>query len=99
MRAELMRATSNESGTSNSSMRRGGTGDRHGAQEESRAAARSLSTLGAAIVLIDTSLRPSAFASSVAESMDARYVALPFADAGAISGVARAARRPEPGLR
>lgn len=71
--------------------------DRQGKPGRARAAqdasvsAMALARAGLASLLIDTGARPEAMAAALASAMNARYLALPRADAGAISALARQA--------
>ncbi|MCA3252902.1 MAG: magnesium chelatase subunit D [Rubrivivax sp.] len=64
-----------------------GSPGRARALQDALAAARRLSAQGAASLLIDTAPQPSEPARAVASAMQARYVALPHADAQAMAGV------------
>ena len=66
---------------------RDGSGGRAKAGEEALAAARAARGQKVAVILVDTSRRPDARAQKLAEAMGARYLPLPYADAG---GLARA---------
>jgi magnesium chelatase subunit D len=66
-------------------VRRDGQGDRAGAEAEAHDAARQLGATGIPVVLVDTSPRPQATAQKLASEMQARYVALPYADAARLS--------------
>jgi len=59
------------------------------AQADATAAARRLRATGVDAILIDTSQRPQARASELAAEMGARYLALPRADAAALSQAVR----------
>jgi magnesium chelatase subunit D len=63
-----------------------GEGGRAQAQAEALAAARGLRAAAAQVLLIDTSPRPEPAAQALALAAGARYVALPQADARALSG-------------
>ncbi|MFN8896909.1 MAG: hypothetical protein ACK5YM_02390 [Pseudomonadota bacterium] len=67
-----------------------GQGGRTQAAEEALAAARRLRALGAQCLLVDTSVRPEPAAAALALAMGARYLALPQADARALSGAVQA---------
>ncbi len=67
-----------------------GQGGRAQAAEEALAAARRLRGLGAQCLLVDTSVRPEPAAAALALAMGARYLALPQADARALSGAVQA---------
>lgn len=64
---------------------RDGLGGRARAQEEALAAARALRAQGGSVIVIDTSVRPEPAALALALAAGARYVALPQADAAALS--------------
>jgi magnesium chelatase subunit D len=68
---------------------RDGTPGRARAQDDARLAARALRERRAGAILIDTSPRPQAAAREFALALDARYVALPQADAGALAAAVR----------
>lgn len=72
---------------------RDGQGGRARAQEEALAAARALALQGGSVLVIDTSVRPEAAARALAVAARARYLALPQADAQALSKAVRAATR------
>jgi magnesium chelatase subunit D len=65
---------------------RDGTAGRASAHTDAVAAAHAVRAAGIRAVLVDTSPRPQALAAELAREMGARYVALPSADAGALSG-------------
>ncbi|WP_233385944.1 magnesium chelatase subunit D [Methylobacterium sp. C25] len=69
---------------------RSGEGGRARAGEEALAAGRALKVLGLRTLLIDTGARPNG-ARRLADVAEARYVPLPYADAGAMSAAVRAA--------
>lgn len=69
---------------------RDGGGGRARAQADALAAAQLVRAAGYRALLIDTSPRPSAAARALAAGMDARYVPLPLAEAGAVSRAVRA---------
>jgi len=69
-----------------------GMGGRAQAAEEALAAARRLRALGVPCLLVDTSVRPEPAAAALALAMGARYLALPQADARALSGAVQAAQ-------
>ena len=69
---------------------RDGTPGRVRAQDDARVAARALRERRAGAILIDTSPRPQDSAREFALALDARYVALPQADAGALAAAVRA---------
>ena len=71
---------------------RDGKGDRARASEEAGAAARQLHGFGFSVLLVDTSPRPHLPTQALATQMGARYVALPYADAAALSRTVQAAR-------
>lgn len=64
---------------------RDGLGGRARAQDEALAAARALRAQGGSVILIDTSVRPEPAARTLALAAGARYLALPQADAAALS--------------
>jgi magnesium chelatase subunit D len=64
---------------------RDGLGGRARAQEEALAAARALRAQGGSVIVIDTSVRPEPAALALALAAGARYLALPQADAAALS--------------
>ncbi len=68
-----------------------GTGGRARAEADALDAARRLRLAGAAVLLIDTSPRPSAQAAALAQAMRAAYLPLPQAGAQAVSQAVRAA--------
>jgi magnesium chelatase subunit D len=70
-----------------------GQGGRAQAAQEALAAAQRLRALGAQCLLVDTSVRPEPAAAALAVAMGARYLALPQADARALSGAVQAAQR------
>jgi magnesium chelatase subunit D len=69
---------------------RDGTGGREAAQAEALRAAAALGASKITALLIDTSLRPSAFARQLAQMMRADYIPLPLADSRALSNVVKA---------
>jgi magnesium chelatase subunit D len=69
---------------------RDGTAGRGRAQDDALAAARLMQANGVNALLIDTSPRAAAFAQQLANEMAAVYVALPYAEAAAVSKVVRA---------
>ena len=69
---------------------RDGRGSRALAEQEARESARALGASGMQIIFIDTSPRPQAEAQRLAADMAARYLALPHADARAVSAVVQA---------
>ena len=71
---------------------RDGRGNRARADEEALAAARYLREVGARVLLVDTSPRPSASNERLAMQMGARYLPLPYADAATLSRTVQAAR-------
>jgi magnesium chelatase subunit D len=71
---------------------RDGRGNRARADEEALAAARYLREIGARVLLVDTSPRPSAPNERLAMQMGARYLPLPYADAATLSRTVQAAR-------
>jgi magnesium chelatase subunit D len=66
---------------------RDGTGGRKRAEDDALAAARLMHANGVNALLIDTSPRAAAFAQQLANEMAAVYVALPYAEAAAVSKV------------
>jgi magnesium chelatase subunit D len=64
---------------------RDGQGGRARAHEEALGAARALRAQGGSVIVIDTSVRPEPAALALALAAGARYVALPQADAAALS--------------
>lgn len=72
---------------------RDGKGNRARAEQEAGAAARQLGVMGVAVLLVDTSPRPHPPNQRLAAEMGARYVALPYADAVALSRAVQAAAR------
>ena len=74
-----------------------GLGGRAQAAEEALAAARRLRALGAPCLLVDTSVRPEPAAAALALAMGARYLALPQADARALSGAVQAVQAAQRG--
>ncbi len=71
---------------------RDGTTGRRAGQADALAAARAIRGMGVPALLIDSSPRPSAFAAELADTMAAKYFALPMAGAEAVSTVVKAAR-------
>ena len=72
---------------------RDGTPGRGAGESDALAAARALRAAQLNVVLIDTSPRPQASAAQLAEAMGARYLALPHADARALSAAVQAVQR------
>ena len=70
---------------------RDGLGGRARAQEEALAAARALRAQGGSVIVIDTSVRPEPAARALALAAGARYLALPQADAAALSRAVQSA--------
>ena len=70
---------------------RDGRPDRERAQSDALQAAVELRLCGVQALLIDTAPRPQPAAVKIAEAMGARYLALPYADAAALSGAVRQA--------
>ena len=68
---------------------RDGRPGREAAARDAVAAAGRLRATRATVLFIDTSPRPSAPAAAVAAAMGARYIPLPVADSGTLSGVVR----------
>jgi magnesium chelatase subunit D len=64
---------------------RGGVPGRAAAATDAAAAARACRSLGLAALVVDTSPRPQKFVAALAGEMGAKYLALPFADAGRLS--------------
>ena len=62
-----------------------GRADRPKAEQDAMAAARALAATGVMSILIDTATRSRPLARELASAMDARYVALPYADAKGLS--------------
>jgi magnesium chelatase subunit D len=71
----------------------GGQGGRTQAAEDALAAAHRLRALRVRSLLVDTSVRPEPAAAALALAMGARYLALPQADAHALSGAVQAVLR------
>ena len=69
-----------------------GAPGRERARADALAAARQVRASGFAALLVDTSPQPQAAARELAETMGARYLALPYADAAAVSSAVKAAR-------
>jgi magnesium chelatase subunit D len=67
-----------------------GIGSRAKAGEDALAAGRRLRAAGVAAMILDTSPRPDPQARAIADSMNARYVPLPYAGAAAVVGAVRA---------
>lgn len=74
-----------------------GVAGRAQAAEEALAAARRLRALGASCLLVDTSVRPEPAAAALALAMGARYLAMPQADARALSGAVQAVQAAQRG--
>jgi magnesium chelatase subunit D len=70
---------------------RDGTPDRERAQSDAMEAAAQLRARGIRTLLIDTAARPHPAARKIADAMGARYLALPYADAAALSGAVKIA--------
>jgi magnesium chelatase subunit D len=70
---------------------RDGTGGRARAEADALEDAQVLRSLSLSAIVVDTSPRPNPFAQRLAEAMGARYLPLPYADASALSRVARSA--------
>ncbi len=70
---------------------RDGTPGRPAAQRDALAAAAAFGQFGVSSLFVDTSPRGEPLARSLAESMRARYVLLPYADANALGGLVRTA--------
>ncbi|MBS0558519.1 MAG: magnesium chelatase subunit D [Proteobacteria bacterium] len=62
-----------------------GAGGREAAERDALEAARKVRAGGIDALLIDTAPRPHAFAQRIAEALGGRYLALPYADASALS--------------
>ena len=75
---------------------RDGTPSRPKAEEDALAAARQLRSQGLCAILIDTAPRPQPTAQRLASAMGARYLALPYADAGRLSRAVRAGMEMRP---
>ena len=73
---------------------RDGSGGRAVAEAEALEAARQLAATAIPVVVVDTSPRPQPQAEKLAADMHARYVALPYADAGTLSRAVQANIRP-----
>ena len=71
---------------------RDGAGNRARAEQEATSSARQLGQCGFTVLLVDTSPRPHPPTQRLAMEMRARYVALPYADAAALSRAVQAAR-------
>lgn len=69
-----------------------GAPGREQARSDALAAARQVRAAGFAALLLDTSPQPQAAARELAEAMGARYLALPHADAAAVSSAVKAAQ-------
>ena len=69
---------------------RDGTADRERAESDARAAARALAAGGLASLLVDISPRPRPVGRRLAEDLGATYLALPQADAAALSSAVQA---------
>lgn len=69
-----------------------GAPGREQARSDALAAARQVRAAGFAVLLLDTSPQPQAAAQEVAEALGARYLALPHADAAAVSSAVKAAQ-------
>jgi magnesium chelatase subunit D len=67
-----------------------GSGSRAKAGEDALAAGRRLRAAGVAAMILDTSPRPDPQARAIADSMNARYIPLPYAGAAAVVGAVRA---------
>jgi magnesium chelatase subunit D len=78
---------------------RDGAGSRPRAAEDALAAARRLRAAGVSALLVDTSPRPEPLARTLAETMRAAYVPLPYAGAAALAGAVLAATPREPRTR
>jgi magnesium chelatase subunit D len=71
---------------------RDGSPGRPNAEREALDAARAIAATRLSSLVIDTSPRASAFASKVAQSMQARYIALPYANAAMVTAAVKAAQ-------
>jgi magnesium chelatase subunit D len=69
---------------------RDGNGGRRQSEAEAMESGRRLRLAGHAVLLVDTSPRPSQFARSLADEMHARYLPLPYVDAVSLSRAIRA---------
>jgi magnesium chelatase subunit D len=69
---------------------RDGAAGREAAHREALQAARQLGLARIATLFVDTSTRPNPLAQSIASAMNARYIALPYASAQALSSVVTA---------
>ncbi len=69
---------------------RNGSGGREAAHAEALQAARQLRRSRIAALFVDTSTRPNPLAESLAAAMNAQYIALPYANAQALSSVVNA---------
>jgi magnesium chelatase subunit D len=69
---------------------RAGTPGRAAAGADALAAAQGCRALGLSALVVDTAPRPQKFVSALASEMGARYLALPFADAGRLSAAVQA---------
>ena len=76
---------------------REGMADREQADRDARSAARALAASGLASLLIDISQRPRPAGRELAAEMRAHYLALPHADATALSSAVRAHAAAESG--
>lgn len=72
---------------------RDGTPGRPGAERDALAAAAAFSQFGFSSLFVDTSPRGEAVARRIADTMRARYVLLPYADAKALGGLVRTAKQ------
>ncbi|MEM7025769.1 MAG: magnesium chelatase ATPase subunit D, partial [Pseudomonadota bacterium] len=68
---------------------RDGGHDRQRAQADAHDAAQRVRVAGLSAVVVDTSPRPQERVQQLAETLDARYLPLPYADAAALSQAAR----------
>lgn len=78
---------------------REGAGNREVAQSQATDIAHRIRAIGVRAIFIDTSPRPQPDAQRLAQAMDARYLALPHADAQAVSAVVIGANRARSGNR
>ncbi len=62
------------------------------AEQDAVDASRDLRALNVATLLIDTSPKPGPAASRIADAMNAKYLALPYADASVLSGAVKSAQ-------
>lgn len=72
---------------------RDGAPGREAAHADAISAARFVSRSAVAALFVDTSVRPSALAKAIASSMSAKYVALPYVNAQALTEIVKQAAR------